>query len=107
MCVASPNAAAAARGDAAQAAFDRKLPHYRNEIPDLRHQGIHLRLLVWTADGPPHPAVTRTQCAADIASSRNGQKMLATRAEIFCGDNIALLDAVERSHADCASVIHK
>ena len=32
MCVASPNAAAA-RGDAAQAAFDRKLTDYRNEIP--------------------------------------------------------------------------
>ena len=28
--------AAAARGDAAQVAFDRKLSYYRNEIPDLR-----------------------------------------------------------------------
>ena len=34
-CVASPNAAAA-RGDAAQASFDRKLSHYRDEISDLR-----------------------------------------------------------------------
>ena len=40
VCVASANAAAA-RGDAAQAAFDRKTTHNRNEIPDLRKQGIH------------------------------------------------------------------
>ena len=71
VCVASPDAAAA-RGDAAQAAFDR------HEIPDLRNQGIHCQPLVWTADGRPHPAVTRTlQYAADIASSRNGQQMSA------------------------------
>ena len=48
------------------------------EIPHLRNQGTHFRPLVWTADGRPHPAVTRTlQCAADIASSRNGQRMSA------------------------------
>ena len=77
VCVASPTAAAA-RGDAAQAAFDRKLSNYRHEILDLRNQGILCRLLVWTADGRPHTAVTRTlHCAADIASSRNGQQMLA------------------------------
>ena len=35
--------AAAARGDAAQAAFDRKLSHYRNEIGELRQQGIQYR----------------------------------------------------------------
>ena len=65
-------------GGAAQAAFDRKLSHYREEIPDLRNQGIHYRTLVWTADGRPHPAVTRTlQYASDIASSRNGQQMSA------------------------------
>ena len=40
VCVAS-STAAAARGDGAQAAFDRKLPHYRNEIGELRQQGIH------------------------------------------------------------------
>ena len=75
--VASPNAAAV-RGDAAQAAFDRKLSNYRQEIPDLRNQGSLYRPLVWTADGRPHPAVTRTlQRAADIASSRNGQQMSA------------------------------
>ena len=76
VCAASPNAAAA-RGDA-QAAFDRKLSDYRHQVPDLRNQGIHHRPLVWTADGRPHPAVTRTlQHAADIASSRNGQQMSA------------------------------
>ena len=66
VCVASPNAAAL-RGDAAQASFDRKLSHYRDEISDLRNQGIHYRPLVRTADGRPHPAITRTlQCAADM-----------------------------------------
>ena len=71
--VASPNAAAA-RGDAAQAAFDRKLSDYRQEIPDLRNQGIHCRPFVWTGGRRPHPVVTRTlQCAADVASSRDGR----------------------------------
>ena len=73
----SPNAAAA-RGDAAQAAFDSKLSNYRHEIPDLRDQAIHYRPLVWTPDGRSHPAITRTlQCAADIASRGNGQQMSA------------------------------
>ena len=68
VCVASTNAAAARR-DAAQTAFDRKQSHYRNEIGELRQEGIHYRPLVWTADGRPHPAVTRThQHAADVAS---------------------------------------
>ena len=75
VCVASRNAAAT-RGDAAQAAFDRKLSNYRNEIPRVTF-GIHYRL-VWTADGRPQLAVTRTlQYAAEIASSRNGQQMSA------------------------------
>ena len=35
--------------------------------------------LVWTADGRPHPAVTRTmQYAGDIAVCQNGQQMSAT-----------------------------
>ena len=77
VCVASSNAAAV-RGDAAQAASDRKLSHYRNEIGELRQQNVHNRLLVWTADGRPRPAVTRTlQYAADIASSRNEQHLSA------------------------------
>ena len=77
VCVAS-SIAAAARGDAAQAAFDRKLTHYRNEMGELRQQNIHCRPLVWTADGRPHPAVTRTlQNAADVTSSRNGQHQSA------------------------------
>ena len=77
MCVVC-SIAAAARGGAAQAAFDRKLSHYRNEIGELRQQGIHDRPLVWTADGRPHPAVTRTlQYEEDIASNRNGQHLSA------------------------------
>ena len=52
--------------------------HTSDKIPDLRGQDILYRPLVWTADGRPHPAVTRTlQYAADIASSRNGQQMSA------------------------------
>ena len=74
VCVA-PSIAAAARGDAAQPAFDRKLSHYRNDIKATEH---HNRPPVWTADGRPHPAVTRTlQYAADIASSRNGKHLSA------------------------------
>ena len=61
-----------------QASFDRKLSHCRDEISELRNQGSHYRPLVWTADGRPYSAVTRTlQCAADIASSRNGQQVSA------------------------------
>ena len=58
VCVAS-SIAAAARRDAAQAAFDRKLLHYRNEIGDLRQHGIHNRPLVRTTDRRPHPASSR------------------------------------------------
>ena len=64
--------------DGAQAAFDREPSHCSQQIPDLRDQGILYCPLVWTADGRPHPAVSRTlQHAADVASSRNGQQMLA------------------------------
>ena len=49
-----------------------------NELGELGEQNIHFLPLVWTADGRPHPAVTRTlQYAADIASSRNGQHLSA------------------------------
>ena len=76
VCVAS-SIAAAARRDAAQAAFDRKLPHHRNEIVELRQQGVlNIALSSRQRMGDRHPAVTRTlQYAADIASSRNGQQM--------------------------------
>ena len=66
VCVASPNAAAA-RGDVAQASFDRKLSLSRDETSDL---------LSGRRTGRPHLAVTRTvRYAADISSSRNGQQM--------------------------------
>ena len=77
VCVASPNAAAAA-GDAAEAAFKRKLRRYRREIPQLRAAGIVYRPLVWTADGRPHPAVTRTLAfAAELAATRSSQEVSA------------------------------
>jgi hypothetical protein len=70
VCVASPNAAAAA-GDAAEAAFKRKLRRYWREIPQLLAAGIVFRPLVWPADGRPHPAVTRTLVfASEQATSR-------------------------------------
>ena len=77
VCVAS-SIAAAARGDAAQAAFDRKFSHHRNEIGESRQQGIHHRPLVWTADWRPHPAVTRThrllpEWAADVGEITSSQ----------------------------------
>ena len=74
VCVASPNAAAA-MGDAAEAAFRRKLRRYRLEIEELRQARIAFRPMVWTADGRPHPAATRTlKFAAELAASRNSQQ---------------------------------
>ena len=73
LCIASTNAASA-RGDAAEAAFRRKLRHYRDAIPELAEAGIAFRPLVWTADGRPHPAATRTLCyAAGQAAQRGGE----------------------------------
>ena len=71
--------AAAARGDAAQAAFDRKLSQNRNEIGELRQQGIHCRPLVWTADGRPRPAVTRAlqYAAHETGSIRRRNNFIA------------------------------
>ena len=72
VCIASPNAAAA-QGDAAEAAFRRKLRHYRNVIPELRRAGVAFRPLIWTADARPHPASVRTlRYAAEVAASRHG-----------------------------------
>ena len=77
MCVASPNADAA-RGDAAQAAFLSKNITLPKRIPDLGAQGIVCRPQVWTADGRPHAAVTRSlQYSPVVASCRNGQQTSA------------------------------
>ena len=66
-----PNAATA-MGDAAAAAFGRKLRRYRREIQELSAAHIAFRPLVWTADGRPHPAATRTlRFAAEMAATRN------------------------------------
>ena len=72
VCVASP-CAAMALGDAAEAAFRRKLRHYRAIIPQLAAAGISFRPMVWTAEGRPHPAASRTlKFAARLASTRGG-----------------------------------
>ena len=71
VCVASPNASSAA-GDAAESAFRRKLHRYRREIPELAAAGIVFRPMVWTTNGRPHPAVTRTlKFAAEQAAHRS------------------------------------
>ena len=73
VCIAS-SSAAIARGDAAEAAFKRKLRHYRALIPELAAAGVVYRPLVWTADGRPHPAVSRTLgYAAQLAASKAGR----------------------------------
>ena len=73
VCVASPNPAAAG-GDAADVAFKRKLRHYAAILPELQRAGITFRPLIWTADGRPHPATTRTlKYAAERASYKGGR----------------------------------
>ena len=64
VCVAS-SIATPPRGDAAQAAFDRKLAHYRNEIGELRQQNIHYRPLV--------------DCRRAAASSRHSDASVRSR----------------------------
>ena len=73
VCIASPNASGVA-GDAAEAACRRKLRRYRNAIPEVAEAGIAFIPMVWTADGRPHHATTRTLGhAADLATRRGGQ----------------------------------
>ena len=75
VCVSSSNAVAA-RGDAAQATFEKKT-RVRRQIQQLRELGIAYKPIV-TADGQPRPIVTRTmQHAASIAACRNGQQQSA------------------------------
>ena len=72
VCVASPDAAAAG-DDATESAFRRKLNHYRAIIPELHAAGIAFRPLIWSADGRPHPAATRTlKYAAEAAARKRG-----------------------------------
>ena len=80
MCAWPPHIAAAARGDAAQAAFDHKHSYYRNEMVELRQQGIHCRPLFRTADGPPHPTL---QHAADIASTRSAAPLVISTRGLY------------------------
>ena len=64
--------AAAAKDDAAEAAFQRKLRHYAQVIPELHSVGIAFHPMVWTADGRPHPAATRTLAFAAEMAARKG-----------------------------------
>ena len=72
VCIASPDSAAAGE-DACESAFKRKLHHYRSVIPESHAANIAFRPMIWSADGRPHPAVTRTlKYAADIAARKRG-----------------------------------
>lgn len=74
VCITSPNAASAG-GDAAAAAYRRKLRRYRRAIREMWRAGIAFRPLIWTADARPHPAVVRTlRFAAEIAARRSGSE---------------------------------
>ena len=70
VCVAS-SIAAAARGDAAQAAFDRKLSQYRNEIGELRQQNIHYaqfsRIFQREQSGSSQASVTESCTTGDMS----------------------------------------
>ena len=75
--VTSPNRAAAC-GDAAQSAFAWKCNRYRGVLPQLHAAGIAFRPFIWTADGRPHPAATRTmRYAAERAVARGGRTCTA------------------------------
>ncbi len=103
VCVASPNAAAAL-GDAADAAFRRKLRKYRRIIPQLARAGIALRPLVWTSEGRPHPAATRTmRYAARLAAARGGSE--ATAAEIAQRWRHEVQIAIQRRRAAMARAV--
>ena len=59
--------------DAVAAAFQDKLDKYRSILPQLHAAGIAFRPLIWSADGRPHAAVTRTlKFAAEMALRRRG-----------------------------------
>ena len=59
--------------DAVGAAFKDKFDKYRNILPQLHAAGIAFRPLIWSADGRPHAAVTRTlKFAAEMALRRRG-----------------------------------
>ena len=72
VCVASSNAAAA-RGDAAQAAFDRKISQCRRRIPVLFVRGSFTA--PWCRQQTVAPS--SLQYAADIAACRDGHQMSA------------------------------
>ena len=95
--MASPNAAGAA-GDAAEAAFKRKLRRYRVEIRQLDAAGICYRPLVWTSNGRPHPAVTRTlRFVAEQVANRSEQQPKASEVLARCRHEIQV--AIQRRRA--------
>ena len=70
--ITSPDASTAGL-DAVGAAFKDKFDKYRNILPQLHAAGIAFRPLIWSADGRPHAAVTRTlKFAAEMALRRRG-----------------------------------
>ena len=45
--------------DACRSAYSRKMNNYAHLLPSLRRAGIIFQLLVWSAEGRPHPATVR------------------------------------------------
>ena len=70
MCISSLNSTAAA-GDAAGASHRRKLRRYAGDRVTLRAANIVYQPMVWSADGRPHPQVTR---AMQFAARRARQQ---------------------------------
>ena len=60
--------AAAARGDAPQAPFDRKLSNYRDEISELRHQCIYYRPLSFGQRTGDHTLLSLGHCSTQQTS---------------------------------------
>ena len=105
VCVASSNAAA--RGDAAQAAFDRQTSRNCREIPDLRAQGIVYRSSVWIADGghtqsSPEPCRTVPERTANVSKSLPAHRVETRRAAMT---RAVLLDTSARERWLLAGLI--
>ena len=105
VCIASPDAAAA-QEDAAEAAFQRKLHHYRHVIPELAAAGIAFRPMIWTADGRPHPAATRTlHFAAKQAVNRGAGSSSTPKALVRRWQNEVQIAIMRRRAAMARAVL--
>ena len=97
ICICSPNAASAG-DDAAATAFREKLRRYESIIPQLHRDGIAFRPMIWTADGRPHPAATRTlKFAGERLAMRDAGRRTAREAVARWEHEIAIALARRRA----------